>query len=116
MMCCSGICIVQIQPRKDVTDHAGCMAPTPQRELDRTDHTAQGCVCPERSRSSGNGLHIPSVQGVEASQTRVSTILFGLTGEASFKLLPVCKKKHPGKKTKNRRKTRKDCLSGNAYE
>ena len=33
------ICEVQIHPGKHVLDHAGCMAPTRQRELDHTDHT-----------------------------------------------------------------------------
>ena len=33
------ICIVQIQPRKHVLDHAVFVAPTRKHELDHTDHT-----------------------------------------------------------------------------
>ena len=33
------ICVVQIQPRKHVPDHAGYTAPTRQHELDHTDRT-----------------------------------------------------------------------------
>ena len=40
--------VVQIQPRKLVLDHADCMAPTRQHELD---HTYQEFICPEGSRS-----------------------------------------------------------------
>ena len=58
------ICVVQIQPRKHVLDHAGYTAPTRQHELDHTDHTDhtnhtdhtdhtdQDYICPERYRSS----------------------------------------------------------------
>ena len=47
------ICIVKIQPRKLVRDHAGYTAPTRQHELsiEPTDHTDQEYICPERSRS-----------------------------------------------------------------
>ena len=38
------ICIVQIQPRKRVLDHADCTAPTRQHELDHTDHTDQQII------------------------------------------------------------------------
>ena len=50
------ICIVQVQPRRYVLDHADYTAPTRQHELDRTDHTDhidhtdQESICPERSR------------------------------------------------------------------
>ena len=45
------ICREQIQPRKHVLDHV--------------DHTDQGCICPERSRSSGgNRSYRSSVRGV----------------------------------------------------
>ena len=46
------ICMVQIQPRKHVVDHADYTAPTRQHELDRTDNTDQEFVYPERSRLS----------------------------------------------------------------
>ena len=42
------ICVPQIQPRKHVLDRADYTAPTRQRGLD---HTDQGYICPERSRS-----------------------------------------------------------------
>ena len=42
------ICIVQIQPRKYVLDHADYEAPTMPHELD---HAYQESVCPERSPS-----------------------------------------------------------------
>ena len=48
-----GICIVQIQPRKHVLDHAGYTASTRQHELDHTDHTDhtdQEPICPEISK------------------------------------------------------------------
>ena len=38
-----------------IADHAdNNKGPTRQRELDRTDHTNQASICPDRSRSSGN--------------------------------------------------------------
>ena len=62
MRCRAGrICVVQIQPRKDVlnhADHADYTAPTRQHELDHTDHTYhtdhthhtdQESTCSERS-------------------------------------------------------------------
>ena len=46
------VCILQIQPRQHALEHAACVAPIPQRELD---HTDQGYICPERATScSGN--------------------------------------------------------------
>ena len=54
------VCIVQIQPRKHVPDHADYTAPTRQRELDHTDHTDEESICPERSRScNGNRSYKP---------------------------------------------------------
>ena len=48
------ICIVQIETRKPVLDHADYTAPTRQHEPDPTD---QELVCPEKCRSSsGNRL------------------------------------------------------------
>ena len=41
-------CIIQIQPRKYVIDHADYTAPRRQHELY---HTDQESICPERSRS-----------------------------------------------------------------
>ena len=50
---------MNIQPRKRVLDHADHVAPTRQRELDNTDHTDQGSIGPEVSRSSsGNDLYL----------------------------------------------------------
>ena len=46
------VCILQIQPRQHAVEHAVCVAPIPQRELD---HTDQGYICPARASScSGN--------------------------------------------------------------
>ena len=46
------IFILHIQPRQHALEHAVCVAPIPQRELD---HTDQGYICPERASScSGN--------------------------------------------------------------
>ena len=40
------ICVVQIQHRNHVLDHADYTAPTLQREPDPTDHTDQEYICP----------------------------------------------------------------------
>ena len=47
------ICIVQIQPRKHVLDHAGCTAPIRQHEVDPTD---QEYICRERPGSWTAGI------------------------------------------------------------
>ena len=60
---------MQIQARKYVPDHADYTAPTRQRELDHTDHTDEGYICPERSRSSsGNRSYRSSVRGMKSSE------------------------------------------------
>ena len=44
------VCMLQIQPRQHAIEHAVCVAPIPQRELD---HTDQGYICPGRASSCG---------------------------------------------------------------
>ena len=45
MLC--GICIVHIQPRKRLLDHADDAASTRQHELDHTDHADHESMSPE---------------------------------------------------------------------
>ena len=46
------VCVVHIQPRNHVPDHADYTAPTRQNELDPTGDIDQEYIWPERSRSS----------------------------------------------------------------
>ena len=44
------ICVVQVQPRKHVLDHADYAAPSRQHDLP-ADHADEGFICAEVSRS-----------------------------------------------------------------
>ena len=50
MKCCERADLYGTDPIQEIClDHAGCMAPTRQHELDHTDHTDhtdQGSICP----------------------------------------------------------------------
>ena len=48
------ICVVQIQPRKHVLDHADYTAPTRQHELDHTDQEYLPCLANLSDHELGN--------------------------------------------------------------
>ena len=56
------VCTLQIQPRQYALEHAVCVAPIPQRELD---HTDQGYICPERlARAVGIDTYLSDVRNL----------------------------------------------------
>ena len=64
-MLCTICMLYRSNPGKPAPDNADCTASTRQHELDHTDHTDQGSIIPERSRSLGrNRSYRSSVRGV----------------------------------------------------